>query len=340
MKNRKLITALLCATMAIAPMNLNVFFVSAEKVSITDIDQIQEMLTVFLEENNLDASVVSNEKYPGYQPVVVEYNMDAEVDAYRAIIDYIIETNIDLYNICLMPMKDGVSSYLIPIDYSVQGTGCILNDSDDYDDTGNPSSSTTAIYNPHISYLEEFLELPLEKIEKEVHISQAEVARGGVISVNFNAIQLQNLLTELEPEKMKIQYHKPLFIDAFMALLLEKVHLTGIYDAFNPQYTDDCMPGGWNFSNPFSVEEWFDSTSSYISVILPFDNRYAKECVFVYNGYVHTVDFSEALLRSLYVINTYGEKDYVTYACLEAPYSGDVNCDNKISISDAVLLSR
>ena len=173
MKNRKLITALLCATMAIAPMNLNVFSVSAEEVSITDIDQIQEMLTVFLEENNLDASVVSNEKYPGYQPVVVEYNMDAEVDAYRAIIDYIIETNIGLYNICLMPMKDGVSAYLIPIDYSVQGTGCIPNDSDDYD-----------------------------------------------------------------------------------------------------------------------------------------------------------------------VINTYGEKDYVTYACLEAPYSGDVNCDNKISISDAVLLSR
>ena len=169
MKKRKLITALLCATMAIAPMNLNVFSVSAEEVSITDIDQIQEMLTVFLEENNLDASVVSNEKYPGYQPVVVEYNMDAEVDARRAIMDYIIETNIDLYNIGLMPMKDGVSAYLIPIDYSVQGTGCIPNDSDDYDD---------------------------------------------------------------------------------------------------------------------------------------------------------------------------GEKDYVTYACLEAPYSGDVNCDNKISISDAVLLSR
>ena len=349
MKNRKLITALLCATMAIAPMNLNVFSVSAEEVSITDIDQIQEMLTVFLEENNLDASVVSNEKYPGYQPVVVEYNMDAEVDARRAIMDYIIETNIDLYNIGLMPMKDGVSAYLIPIDYSVQGTGCIPNDSDDYDDTGNPSSSTTAIDNPYISYLEEFLELPLGEIETQFEYAPDEYANEVILCINQE--QLKKQLADLEPQKEAIGIDYGEFASAYTLLMLEKLHLKDFYDAIAPGCFAMSTPSAW-IQNPdfFTISEQEDDSSAFCMVRLQFGN---SDITVKYNDETRTITPYEATLRTLYVINKYGNHDYFSMAYIPGNIGpgdivgetvlillGDTNCDSKVTIADAVLLSR
>ena len=74
---------------------------------ITDIDQIREMLTEFIAENELDAKVVSNKEYPGYQPIVIEYN--SEKAANMAILEYTQENNIDTSNVGFVPIVDGVA---------------------------------------------------------------------------------------------------------------------------------------------------------------------------------------------------------------------------------------
>ena len=47
--------------------------VTEETEQITDIEVIRAMLTEFVAENNLDARIVSDKEYPGYQPVVVAF---------------------------------------------------------------------------------------------------------------------------------------------------------------------------------------------------------------------------------------------------------------------------
>ena len=86
---------------------------------ITDIAQIRTMLTAYIEENGLDAKVVTNQEYPGYQPIVVEYNLDAEVNAFRIILEYINRQNMDRTNIGFVPIDDGMKmTTVLPNAYS------------------------------------------------------------------------------------------------------------------------------------------------------------------------------------------------------------------------------
>jgi hypothetical protein len=97
--------------------------------------------------------------------------------------------------------------------------------------------------------------------------------------------------------------------------------------------------------NPFVVEESNDSSQAYITLLYPdYQEKYAFE-----NGNEKiVVDRYEATQRSLYVMNTYGDKDYFSTAYEEltsksapqAVNSGDANCDNVVDISDAILVSR
>ena len=79
--------------------------VGTEKI--TDIEQIRSMLIAFVEENGLDARIVSDKEYPGYRPIVVEFNRDAEINAWAVLSDYIEEQNIDKFNINVVPIVDG-----------------------------------------------------------------------------------------------------------------------------------------------------------------------------------------------------------------------------------------
>lgn len=80
---------------------------TAEAEKITDIEQIRAMLIAFVKENGLDARIVSDKEYPGYQPIVVEFHQDAEINAWAAVCDYIKEQNIDNFHINVVPIVEG-----------------------------------------------------------------------------------------------------------------------------------------------------------------------------------------------------------------------------------------
>ena len=80
---------------------------TTEAEKITDIEQIRSMLIAFVEENGLDARIVSDKEYPGYRPIVVEFNLDAEMNAWAVLSDYIEEQNIDKHPINVVPIVDG-----------------------------------------------------------------------------------------------------------------------------------------------------------------------------------------------------------------------------------------
>ena len=82
--------------------------------TITDPDVMREMLTKFIAENGLDAAVVSNEKYPDYPPIIIEYNAgeffeeaDDTPNYLAPIMDYIIKTGMDNSQIGVVPIVNG-----------------------------------------------------------------------------------------------------------------------------------------------------------------------------------------------------------------------------------------
>ena len=76
---------------------------------ITDIAQMREMLTAYVEENQIKARIVSDEEYPGYQPIVVEFDGDTAPDAGNAVFDYIDDQNMDRTKIGMVRIVDGVA---------------------------------------------------------------------------------------------------------------------------------------------------------------------------------------------------------------------------------------
>ena len=76
---------------------------------ITDVVQMREMLTAYVEENQIEARIVSDEEYPGYQPIVVEFDGDKAPDAGDAVFDYIDDQNMDRTKIGMVRIVDGVA---------------------------------------------------------------------------------------------------------------------------------------------------------------------------------------------------------------------------------------
>ena len=107
---------------------------------ITDIDQIREMLTEFIAENELDAKVVSNKEYPGYQPIVIEYN--SEKAANMAILEYTQENNIDTSNVGFVPIVDGVAITTVNPDSTATTTTTTTT----VPDADDPNTTTTAVF--------------------------------------------------------------------------------------------------------------------------------------------------------------------------------------------------
>lgn len=108
---------------------------------ITDIDQIREMLTEFIAKNELDAKVVSNKEYPGYQPIVIEY--DSEKAANMAILEYTQGNNIDTSNVGFVPIVEGVAVTTVNPDSTTTTTTTTTTTVPDAD---NPNTTTTAVF--------------------------------------------------------------------------------------------------------------------------------------------------------------------------------------------------
>ena len=131
---KKLMNALLCTAAALTLANTAVFAAPVSAVirtesaahsaeageAVTDPEQIRSMLTTYVEENGLDARIVSDREYPGYQPVVVEYNRDTAVNAWTLIVNYMTEQNIDRSHVNVVPIVNGMP--ITTVNPDAQGT--------------------------------------------------------------------------------------------------------------------------------------------------------------------------------------------------------------------------
>ncbi len=183
--------------------------------------------------------------------------------------------------------------------------GCLLNTS---------TCSASAAEEDCDTYWDEFFELSLEEIE---------AISGDTSSLDYdNAIYLfvqipywNQLIDELLPQKDIIGNDFRLFRDAFRNLLLEKLHLKGIYDTLlNTPFSDDQLMDELTFYMPITDDLFTDyriekePMSAYRVLMLDF-NVPSLTFEFEYQGNTVSMSSYEVTKRVLYVINTYAETD-------------------------------
>lgn len=183
--------------------------------------------------------------------------------------------------------------------------GCLLNTS---------TCSASAAEEDCDTYWDEFFELSLEEIE---------AISGDTSSLDYdNAIYLfvqrpywNQLIDELLPQKDIIGNDYRLFRDAFRNLLLEKLHLKGIYDTLlNTPFSYDDLMNDLTFYMPITDDPFTDyriekePMSTYEILMLDF-NAPSLTFEFEYQGNTVSMSSYEVTKRVLYVINTYAETD-------------------------------
>lgn len=206
---------------------------------------------------------------------------------------------------------------LIPVDFSEYGTGC-LDDEDIMMENAEDNKE---------SFLSEFFELPLNEIEEHHVQSPGMTGDHSAINIGITYAQLKKLMDELEPKREWIGKDIGRFREAFFGLLLEKLHLTGIYEVFDPDYFEADLPNAWlEHRYPFTLEDADEADEDALcTVTLRYHGPYgadgsADALSLDYNGQNITVSWAEEekmpdaiyelTLRSLYVINEYGDKSY------------------------------
>ncbi len=211
-----------------------------------------------------------------------------------------------------------------------------------------PAAADTAEDKSVETNLSYFFELSLDEIEERMNADTTQRDTGSVsIALSISKAQIQKQLTDLAPQKEAIEAWQISFKKAYFDLLLEKLHLTGIYDAADPEYLNTDLPSAWiDETDPFTIVESDHDESALCWVKL----GYGKDVLLEYNDETITMTPYEAAERSLYVIRTYGDKDYYTSARddLRGKYigtdiagvAGDANCDGFCDVSDAVLIAR
>ena len=224
-----------------------------------------------------------------------------------------------------------MQSMLIPVDYSVNGLG-----------GGEPDEADP--------FLTEFFELPLNRIEEQYH-AQALLPKGEIssICVSMTHAQLEKLMAELEPQREAIGKDAFRFKKAFFGILLEKLHLTGIYNTFNWDYWQTDLPSAWlEKQYPFTLGEADELDEDALCyVVLRYhpptigNDTYSLE----HAGQRIAVSLKEPekipdavyelAVRSLYVINKYGDKAYFTDAFSE---QFCFSAERAVSASNAVSL--
>ncbi len=178
--------------------------------------------------------------------------------------------------------------------------------------------SAAVIQDTNPGYFSEFFELPLTEIESNLNVSHT-TANSNQIVVSVSNVQLKKLIGELEPQRDEIGKDAELFRIAFFDLLLDKLHLSGIYDAVVSEYLSADMPSAWwDPMHPFDVEDCSDGGYACISLQYPENTQNPEDHLEEYtlrNGDTNvTVDRYELTQRSLYVILTYGDRAYFSDA--------------------------
>ena len=90
---------------------------------ITDVVQMREMLTAYVEENQIEARIVSDEEYPGYQPIVVEFDGDTAPDAWNTVFAYIDEQKMDRTTIGMVRIENGVAVTTVNCSVTIAQSG-------------------------------------------------------------------------------------------------------------------------------------------------------------------------------------------------------------------------
>ena len=178
------------------------------------------------------------------------------------------------------------------------------------------------------SNLSAFFELPLAEIETkyDADVTQRDAEQVRII-LAINKAQVQKQLSDLAVYKDQpdISFRK-----VYFDLMLEKMCLTGIYDVCDPDYRNTQLPGAWINENedPFVLEEFDDDDYAHCWISLRFEKEFSLE----YKGESVLLSPYEAAMRSLYVIDTYGDKQYFTFAFddLRGKYIGGKTPDDMI----------
>ena len=140
-------------------------------VPLSDLLVIRDSLKAFIQENNLPAKVVSNATYPGYAPVVIEYNADTGVNVGAILNNYIAESGLDRHCIGFVPIVDGVAMTTVNPDSETAATTTTTATSDPYEATTMPEFTTTdpaeAAY-PYNSYVTVYVSIANNEIFKEI----------------------------------------------------------------------------------------------------------------------------------------------------------------------------
>ena len=157
-----------------------------------------------------------------------------------------------------------------------------------------------------------FFELSLDEIEERLNADTTQRDTDSVsIALSISKAQIQKQLADLEPQKEAIETWQMSFRKAYFDLLFDKLHLTGIYDAADPEYLNTFLPSAWiDETDPFTIAE----TDYDADALCWVKFGYGKNVLLEYNNETITITPYEAAQRTLYVIRTYGDKDYYTSA--------------------------
>ena len=239
---------------------------------------------------------------------------------------------------------------------------------------GFPQQAFAADSEDNTAFLAEFFGLPLDEIEERCHFQM--LRPGGImkdICIGMTFDQCAAVMAELEPQREAIGKDVLRFKKAFFGILLEKLHLAGIYDFFDPGCQEaELPPNSWvERCYPFALGKE-DEPGEEACVILRYHPPYPQEgepdsYTLEYEGRSITVNRSaeelpaaiyELTVRTLYVISKYADKSYFTFAwadyvcyspeeTLTSPaeeggtaLKGDADCNGAVQIADAVLLAR
>lgn len=147
-------------------------------VPLSNLLVIRDSLKAFILENNLPAKVVSNATYPGYAPVVIEYNTDTGVNVGAILNNYIAENSLDRRCIGFVPIVDGVAMTTVNPDSETAATTTTTAASDPYQATTMPEFTTTdpaeAAY-PYNSYVTVYVSIADNEIFKEISGAEFEL---------------------------------------------------------------------------------------------------------------------------------------------------------------------
>lgn len=223
---------------------------------------------------------------------------------------------------------------LIPVDFSVYGTGCL--------DDEDPEQANTQ--------LSEFLELPIEEIKAELGNRFVQTASGSAARYTIVIILEGRHLTAIEAETVSKMNDagKRSLRSAFISMFLEKMHLKEVYDLLDPRYEyigllRSCV------NDQQALSEL--SKHDVVEIGLSFYNWRGREDYHTTDDQRKVLKMSdqERAMRALYTVLKYGDKQYYCDAGqLELcgpteptePTKGDTDCNGAVQIADAILLSR